>query len=233
MINIVCLKWGDKYGPEYVNRLYGMIRRNTTVPFRFWCFTENEAHIRSEVTTKPLPRADEFHSWWNKVWLFSDELPIPKGEQIFYIDLDTLVVNNIDHILIAHNQPMVVLKDFLHGIAKSAGEVGSGLMSWRHGDYTNIWNKFKVNPQRVVQRAHPHGDQWWVQFCVPDRQYWQDLHPGEIVSFKVHCLKGPPPSAKIICYHGRPSIPESAERPGVIRNQRYDAQAWVREHWKE
>ncbi len=233
MINIVCLKWGDKYGPEYVNRLYAMIDRNTTRPFRLWCFTEDRRSIRPEVVIHPLHRADEFVGWWNKIWLFSEELPIAAGEQIFYVDLDTLIIDNIDHILVSNNAPMIVLRDLLHGIAKTAGEVGSGLMSWRHGDYTHIWTKFKTNPAKAIQRAHPHGDQWWVQYCVTERQYWQDLHPGEIVSFKVHCLRGPPPSARIICYRGRPSIPESATQSGVAQNRRYEPQAWVLEHWRD
>ena len=25
---VLCMKWGTKYGPEYVNRLYGMVRRH-------------------------------------------------------------------------------------------------------------------------------------------------------------------------------------------------------------
>lgn len=24
--NVICMKWGTKYGPEYVNRLYAMVR---------------------------------------------------------------------------------------------------------------------------------------------------------------------------------------------------------------
>lgn len=234
MINVVCLKWGDKYGPEYVNRLYGMIGRNTTRPFRLWCFTERTSGIRSEVITHPLPYASSFEGWWNKVWLFSNELPIPKGEQIFYVDLDTLIVGNIDQIMTADNQPIIVLRDLLHGIAKTATEVGSGLMNWRHGDYEHVWTKFLKDPQGAIRRAHPHGDQWWVQYCVPARQYWQDLFPGQVVSFKVHCIpKGPPPTARIICYHGKPGIPDSASQGGVIMTKRYDPQAWVLDHWRE
>ena len=40
---------------EYVNRLYGMVARNTTPPFTFTCFTDNDAGFRSEVSAVPLP----------------------------------------------------------------------------------------------------------------------------------------------------------------------------------
>lgn len=33
--NVVCIRWGMKYGAHYVNRLYGMVARHLTPPFRF------------------------------------------------------------------------------------------------------------------------------------------------------------------------------------------------------
>ena len=32
VLNVVCLKWGTKYGPEYVNRLYRMVARHLHRP---------------------------------------------------------------------------------------------------------------------------------------------------------------------------------------------------------
>jgi hypothetical protein len=48
-VNIVCMKWGTKYGPEYVNILYNMVKRNITRPFRFICVTESATNIKDEV----------------------------------------------------------------------------------------------------------------------------------------------------------------------------------------
>ncbi|RZI92081.1 MAG: glycosyltransferase, partial [Rubrivivax sp.] len=48
--NVICMKWGTKYGPEYVNRLYAMVRRHLTGDFRFVCLTDDPAGIRPEVT---------------------------------------------------------------------------------------------------------------------------------------------------------------------------------------
>ena len=33
--HIICMKWGTKYGPEYVNRLRSMVRRHLKRPHRF------------------------------------------------------------------------------------------------------------------------------------------------------------------------------------------------------
>jgi hypothetical protein len=46
--NVICMKWGTKYGPEYVNRLYAMVRRHLTGDFRMVCLTDDPTGIRTE-----------------------------------------------------------------------------------------------------------------------------------------------------------------------------------------
>ncbi len=52
---VLCIKWGDRYGAEYVNRIYAMVERNITPPFRVICFTEDNTGIREEVICHDLP----------------------------------------------------------------------------------------------------------------------------------------------------------------------------------
>ena len=52
---ILCMKWGVKYGPEYVNRLYAMVRRHLRGDFRFVCLTDRSEGIRAEVQCLPIP----------------------------------------------------------------------------------------------------------------------------------------------------------------------------------
>ena len=42
---IICMKWGDKYGPEYVNRLYNMVSRHLTLDFQMVCLTDDSTGI--------------------------------------------------------------------------------------------------------------------------------------------------------------------------------------------
>ena len=44
----IAIKWGKKYGPEYLNRLYGMVARNINPPFEFFCLTDDSAGIRPD-----------------------------------------------------------------------------------------------------------------------------------------------------------------------------------------
>ena len=52
---VLCMKWGTKYGPEYVNRLYAMVRRHLRGDFEFVCLTDNDEGVRSEVRCLPIP----------------------------------------------------------------------------------------------------------------------------------------------------------------------------------
>jgi len=49
MKQVVCISWGAKYGAPYINRLYGMVARNITPPFRFVAFTDTADGVRPEV----------------------------------------------------------------------------------------------------------------------------------------------------------------------------------------
>lgn len=233
-INVVCLKWGKKYGSEYVNRLYAGIKRNTTVPFNFWCFTDSSAEISPQIKVADLPYSTELESWWNKINLFSNDLPISLGERIFYIDLDTLITDNIDEMLLVDSEKIIVLRDFYHGIAKTAGSVASGLMTWIHGTHDFVWQKFIKDPQKAIRSVRPHGDQAWVEKCVLEIcDYWQDLFPKQVVSFKIDCNSGLPKNAAIVCYHGRPSIPESIVNHTIDWRWDLRPQPWVADYWKE
>ncbi|RHY38782.1 hypothetical protein DYB30_013912 [Aphanomyces astaci] len=45
-ITVVCVKWGVKYGADYVNKLYrGVARHLKSVPFTFCCLTDDPAGI--------------------------------------------------------------------------------------------------------------------------------------------------------------------------------------------
>lgn len=67
-VTVVCVKWGTKYGADYVNKLFRAVRRHATVEMEFVCFTEDAAGIDGEVKTIPLPNSKPaYHGWWHKV----------------------------------------------------------------------------------------------------------------------------------------------------------------------
>jgi hypothetical protein len=231
-INIVCVKWGTKYGAEYVNRLYAAVQRHTTVEHQFHCYTDNTTGLNSNIVTHPLPN-NELEGWWNKMYLFNRDNGFVLGERIFYIDLDTLITGNIDHILQTPSERIVMLQDFYYGIAKSAGQFASGLMQWRHGDYHYLWERFARNPAHAIASVRPHGDQHYIAKEIDGCDVWQQLYPEQIVSFKVHCRAGLPDTARIVCFHGKPNIPDSAAKTNTSYIWTIDPQPWVLEQWQD
>ena len=49
MKTVVCMKWGSLYDADYANRLYSMVRRNTTGDMRFICMTDDATALRAEI----------------------------------------------------------------------------------------------------------------------------------------------------------------------------------------
>ena len=57
MINFVCVNWGLKFKPLYVQNLYNMVQRHLKVPHKFILFTDRPIKFRN----KPRPN----NEWWN------------------------------------------------------------------------------------------------------------------------------------------------------------------------
>ena len=75
---VVCVKWGTKYGPAYVNKLFHGVRRHLrreeANPFTFVCFTDDSAGLEESIVVRAL--SGKLRGWWNKAELFA-----PAGEQ--------------------------------------------------------------------------------------------------------------------------------------------------------
>ena len=53
--NVICIKWGDKFGADYVNRLYKMVERNLTLEHRFVALPINLRVLIKELKFAPCP----------------------------------------------------------------------------------------------------------------------------------------------------------------------------------
>ena len=50
MLTVLCVRFGEKYGPEYVERLRNMVPRNITIPYEFACLTDDQRSIKGVKT---------------------------------------------------------------------------------------------------------------------------------------------------------------------------------------
>lgn len=95
-ITFICVKWGKKYGPEYVNNLYDSLSRNGLhhLPFNFVCYTDNRSGIHKEIQCLPFSECtNSWQGWWLKAQVFVPH-PDINGWAI-YLDLDTVICDSI------------------------------------------------------------------------------------------------------------------------------------------
>jgi len=108
MISILCLKWGDKYGPEYVNRLYNQCKEFINLDFNFYCATDNLKKINPEIkildyNDYAIPVGKYGGKNQGKVFtaekikLICDEKFY--GTRVLLLDLDLLILKNLTNYL--------------------------------------------------------------------------------------------------------------------------------------
>jgi len=52
---VICMKWGARYGADFVNRLSAAIERNTQRPTQLVCLTDDPSGIDDRVRCEPIP----------------------------------------------------------------------------------------------------------------------------------------------------------------------------------
>lgn len=215
MLDIVCFKWGDLYGPEYVNKLFRGITRNTTVPFRFTCFTEDPEGVEcpTKPFLKPLPH------WWYIIGLFNPAHNF--GSKVLYLDLDTIITDNIDDMLTV-DEPFVILRDFY----RPQG-LQTAYIMWEPAWGAFVWEKLNtLYPEGKYGHLlkYPGGTNRWIETTVGlDVPRLQDLFPDQCLSYKVHIQSKKEHKyklGKMVFFHGLPRPHEVASLP------------WMIEHWK-
>lgn len=214
---IICMKWGTKFGPEYVNRLYKMVEKNLTLPHRFVCLTDNSDGIMDGVEIFPIPDnvpVDENapERGWKKLSIFAEKLYDLSGQALF-LDLDIVIRDNIDCFFDGSDKFLIIKDwDFPNDIIGN-----SSVFRFNIGKHSYVLKEFIKN-KAEIQKRH-RNEQAYLSYAINAHgalKYWPKQW---CVSFKRNCLhmwpmcyfKMPidPKKAKIIVFHGKPN-PEQA-----------------------
>ena len=212
-IHVVCVKWGDKYPAEYVNRLYAMVQKNLDIPHQFHCLTEQSSGIDSKVHILSLP-ITSYEGWWIKLMLFQQDFFGLQG-RIIYLDLDLVITGNIDF-LAEDNVGLSIIENWSRNRMWN-----SSVMSFRIGSLQFVWDRFALESFEEVKMRY-NGDQEWIFHCIPEAH----IYPKQkIISYKKSCnarfgkcfvwtgLRLEPPKwlkaklpvgARIVVFHGKP-----------------------------
>lgn len=217
MKRVISIKWGDKYGAEYVNRLYGMLSRNITPPFELHCFTDDRVGIRNEIVCHDLPELGCEHprnvpGKWRKTALWGKDLDGLTGPALF-VDLDSVIVGNID-CFFDYGEPedVILARNWLKP-HKKLGQ--TTLFRYCIGAQPYMLENFQKDPQGIAEKYR--FEQHYVTNNIKNGvKFW----PVEWVKhYRVHCLGNYitryfkparlPVGAKIIAFPGEPN-PEDA-----------------------
>ena len=239
-VNIICMKWGDKFPSEYVNRLYGMVERNLTNEFRFVCFTENSKDIRPEVEIQPLPELDlpsgSPERGWRKLTVFAKNFGGLSGPTLF-LDLDVLIVGNLD-IFFAHSGDFLIAHDKKNS---TKIEGNSSVFRFEVGAHTQILEYFEQNSELVKSEVrHEQAYLSREMFKLGKLEYWPDKW---VPSFKYRCcpswikswFEAPsiPKGARVILFHGLPNPPEAIKGVSGKWYRHIQPSPWIKEYWVE
>ena len=236
---VLCMKWGDKYGPEYVNRLYGMVARQLAQPFRFLCLTDAPTGIRPEVTCAPIPAlppiAQPKERGWTKLAAFSPELAGLVGETVLFLDLDVVAMGALGPLL---EQPgaFPMIRDWYHR-RRVVGN--SSVFRFRPAERHALFEAFCAHADAIVRRIR--NEQEFVSEYLQARgelSFWPEAW---CQSFRVSCLapwplrawQAPrrPADCRVLVFHGEPKPPEALTGRAAVF-QTFRPAPWIADDWR-
>ena len=227
-VDVVCVNWGTKYGYEYVERLYRMVKKNTTFDFQMYCLTDNPKLYSGNI--KGIRLKPGLVGWWNKLQLFEKNV-LPDGEYL-YFDLDVVIVDNIDCLF--NYSGFGITRDFINPDDGLAGgkEYNSSVMRFTQiQKLVDHFNKSKENWLTIQERIPFFGDQNVISDYLNNTGFDRPFPDEWIWSYKMGTVRGRrpidhtkcfgsniPKYGKVCVFHGRPN-PDEVEEP------------WVKENW--
>lgn len=249
--NVVCMKWGDRYGPEWVNRLYGMVHRNTSWNVRFVCFTDDPEGVRPEVECQPMPdvRFDsKLGKYWPKLGLMQPGLGGLQGMTLF-LDLDVVIIGSIDE-LFTHDGRFLIIQEWKD---PHLGYGNSSVVRYFIGHESAVLERFYATPEDVIVDEYDSKEQNFLTKAVDEATFWP---PEWCVPFNIACLPRnrvlrffstpkKPPQGKILVFYGSitPATAMRGEHEPKKRvgqgfqfrplKRRFKPAEWISEYWRE
>ncbi len=249
-VNIMCIKWGTLFGPEYVNRLYSGVRRNLSRPVRFICMTEHADGLHPDIEVLDLP-VEPFaepmaqalavanrQGAMRKVSLFKPGLVPDLDGPVLGFDLDVVITGSLDEIVDLAPGTIAMRHDWTE--ARKGRPTGHGsVFRFDPAIHTYLYQDLAANTYKEVEKARGSEQRYTSHKAMDNDQF--TYIPGDwVVSFKYDCNPFPgnywrppalPAAAKVVCFHGRPKMPQAVE--GFSKNLiRYCKPCdWLVDHW--
>lgn len=242
---IICMKWGDKYPAEYVNRLYNMVKRHCTLDFSMVCLTDDDTGIDKDIACYPIPTLNLPDNiperGWKKLTTFSPTLYDLKGVALF-LDIDIVIVDNIDCFFThqaVYDDSVMIIKDWKKPW-RGVGNSSVYRFNIGDGSYPNLLGYFEANFAKI--RTQVRHEQAFLSQYLKDHHHLEYWPSDWCVSFKYHCLQKiplayfrppiKPKGAKIIVFHGEINPPDAIQGGGGKWYRHVLPSPWIRDAWQ-
>ena len=236
---VICMKWGNKYGADYVNRLYNMVSRHLTLPFEMVCLTDDPTGIHPDIACYPIPELNLPSGLpergWKKLTTFKPELYDLTGTALF-LDIDIVIVDNIDCFFQEEGEFLII-----HDWQKPWRITGnSSVYRFKLGAFPEILPYFRSNFDDIRKKFRNEQDYLsWFVHQQGKLSYW---NKDWCKSYKYHCLqkvplayfKPPvkPQGAKIIIFHGEINPPDAVNGGGGKWYRYVLPSDWIKDAWQ-
>ncbi|NOT16338.1 MAG: glycosyltransferase [Methylotenera sp.] len=215
MVNVICMKWGHKYGPEYVNRLFNMVQRNLRLEHRFVCLTDNSTGLDARIETFPIPDLPISLSGpergWKKLTTFGKSLHDLSGTTLF-LDVDIIITGSLDEFFTEVGD-VLIIKEW----NARHGKGNSSVYRFTIGAHADVLSNFAQNFEII--RSNYRNEQAYLADYLDKKgalRFWPDVW---VRSFKRHCMHYFPKSlfvpptlpadTRVLIFHGYP-LPDQA-----------------------
>lgn len=243
--HVICMKWGTKYGPHYVNRLYAMVRRHLSGDFNFVCLTDDGDGIRSEVQCLPIPALQlelapgQRDGAWKKLTTFERDLHGLRGTALF-LDLDVVVVGSLDDFFALPGE-FLIIHDYARPWRRERITGNSSVYRFELGAHADVLDHFRHH-MNDVQAEHRNEQVYLSAWLHAQGKlgYWPDAW---CPSFKYHGIPSwpsnywqppfVPEGARIMIFHGECNPPDALAGQRNRRFRYIRPALWVAQHWHE
>lgn len=188
MLNIYCFKWGSKYGPEYVNRLYRALTIHCKTEFTFTCITDNINGIRSEVEIECIRSYEKRSNLFTiqKLHLMARK---KQGKNLL-LDLDILIHNDItDLALTESKKPTFIWTDWTPDWhwdilvpKKTACFVNSSFVRWDNDQAFFLYEYYLDDMIRIESEYNSLDKYLFYEHHIPSKalDFWP---PGRFYNY--------------------------------------------------
>lgn len=253
LANVICMKWGNAFGPEYVNRLYAGVRRHFSGDLRFICVTDDKSGIRPEVEVIPLI-PEPFHEQMMKALAQAPrQCPIQKiglrrpglvpdlSGPLLSLDIDVVITGPLEDLLV-YAPGKVAMRKVWGVQSRVDGLANSSAVRYDPAVHSYLYEAFARDPYGEIMKAGG-SEQSYLSYTAQehgDLEYFPDRW---CASFKYDCRpKRPlnlilrprlPTDTRIVFFHGRPKMSEAVDgyRSDPLHSTR--PAPWLRDAWRD